>query len=169
MPRPQPEEAAPYYSKYIDLVSGDYIVTELTKQLTATSAFLKAIPEEKSLHSYAPNKWTIREVVSHLNDCERVFAFRAFWFARGFSEVLPGFDQDVCAENAAANNVGWTEHINEFRQLRFATVSLFSNLPDDAWELGGTANESPMTVRALAYIIAGHVSHHVSVIKERYL
>jgi hypothetical protein len=169
MPRPQPEEAAPYYSKYIDLVSSDDIVTELSTQLTATNDFLKKIPEEKSLHSYAPDKWTIREVVSHVTDCERVFAFRAFWFARGFSEALPGFDQDVCAKNATANNVGWTDHGNEFRQVRLATLSLFRNLPDEAWDLGGTANDSPVTVRALAYIMAGHVSHHVGVIKERYL
>ena len=167
--RPLSDEAAPYYSKYIDLVDGDDIIAELEAQLTATRNFLKTISEERSLYRYASDKWTIREVLSHINDCERVFAFRAFWFARGFSEALPSFDQDVCVKNAVANSVRWADHLKEFGQLRLTTLSLFSNLPAESWDNGGIASDNRFTVRALAYILAGHVSHHLAVIKERYL
>jgi DinB superfamily len=167
--RPQPNEAASYYSKYIDLVAGDDILAALKRQAQETAAFLATISEEKSLHRYGPDKWTIREVLNHVNDCERIFLFRAFWFGRGFTEPLPGFDQDVCVRAAEANDVSWADHVAEFHAIRLTSVSLFDNLPDQAWSRTGTANDTPFTVRALAYIIAGHVSHHASVIKERYL
>ena len=105
--RPQPTEAAPYYSKYIDLVSTDDVVAELETQLDDTLDFLSGISEEKSLHRYAPQKWSIREVLSHMNDCERVFVFRAFWFARGFSDPLPSFDQNVAVPLAGADGRSW--------------------------------------------------------------
>jgi hypothetical protein len=167
--RPQPNEAAPYYSRYIDLVASGDIVSALETQLDETRVFLGTISEDKSLHSYAPEKWTIREVLNHINDCERVFAFRAFWFARGFSDPLPGFEQDVGVKHAVANNVSWTNHAAEFQEVRRTTISLFRNLPDEAWGREGMASGNPFTVRALAYILAGHVSHHVNVIKQRYL
>jgi hypothetical protein len=167
--RPQPKEAAPYYSMYIDRVPGDDIVAALESQLDETLAFLSTISEEKSLHRYAPEKWTIRGVLSHMNDGERVFAFRAFWFARGFPDPLPGFDQEVSAKAAAANDVAWADHSEEFHGLRLTTLSLFHHLPAEAWSREGIASGNPFTVRALAYIMAGHVSHHVAVIKEHYL
>jgi hypothetical protein len=167
--RPQPNEAASYYSKYIDLVAGDDILAALKKQAEETATFLATIPEEKSQHRYDPDKWTIREVLNHVNDGERIFLFRAFWFARGLPEPLPGFDQDVCVQAAQANDVSWADHVAEFHALRLTSLSLFGNLPDQAWSRTGTANDTPFTVRALAYIMAGHVGHHVSVIKERYL
>jgi hypothetical protein len=108
-------------------------------------------------------------VLNHVNDCERIFLFRAFWFGRGFTEPLPGFDQDVCVQAAQANDVAWADHVAEFQAIRLTSVSLFGNLPEPAWARSGTANETPFTVRALAYIIAGHVTHHLSVIKERYV
>jgi len=167
--RPQPTEAAPYYSKYIDLVSTDDVVAELETQLDDTLDFLSGISEEKSLHRYAPEKWSIREVLSHMNDCERVFVFRAFWFARGFSDPLPSFDQEVCVAAAKANQVSWASHVEEFRALRLASLSFFRNLPAEAWERKGIASDNSFTVRALAYILAGHVTHHTAVIRDRYL
>jgi len=167
--RPQPNEAASYYSKYIDLVAGDDIVTALKKQAEDTASFLGTISEEKSLHRYGPDKWTIRELLNHVNDCERIFLFRAFWFARGFTEPLPGFDQDACVQAAQADDVSWTDHVAEFNALRLTSLSLFGNLPEQGWSRTGTANDSVFTVRALAYIMAGHVRHHIGVLKERYL
>jgi DinB superfamily len=169
MSRPQPNEAAPYYSNYINLVSDENIITALETQLTATHSFLKQISEEQSLHSYAPEKWTIRQVLGHLNDTERVFLYRALWFARGSPESLPSFDQNVAVNGSSANDVSWADHVDEFRNIRLATLSFFKNLPDSAWSRSGIASDNPFTVRALAYIIAGHAVHHLGVIKERYL
>jgi hypothetical protein len=169
MTRPQPNEAAPYYSNYINLISDDDVIGALERQLTDTHSFLKQISEEKSLHSYAPDKWTIRQVLGHLNDTERVFLYRALWFARGFPESLPSFDQNVAVDGGSANDVSWADHVEEFRNIRLATLSFFKNLPEGSWSRTGIASDNPFTVRALAYIIAGHAAHHLAVIKERYL
>ena len=169
MTRPQPTEAAPEYFRYIDLVTGDEIVPALEQQLAETLQFLSGISEEQSLQSYAPGKWTIREVLSHISDGERLFSGRAFWFARGFTDPLPSFDQDVAVQFAQANNTAWAELVDEFRHVRLATISLFRSLPDEAWSRSGVANNNPVTVRAIAYAIAGHVTHHVGVLRSKYL
>jgi len=169
MTRPQADEAAPYYSRYIDLIRSDDIVTTLTKQLNEASQFLSTISEEKSLHQYADGKWTIRQVLSHINDGERVFLHRAFWFGRGFTDALPSFDQDISVVVAQANNVSWKDHLEEFRNVRQATLSFFKNLPEEGWSRSGVASDNSVTVRAIAYIIAGHLEHHRKVIQERYL
>lgn len=163
---PQRNEAAPYYFTYIDQVSNDNIVVELETQLDQTLGFLRGISEEKSLNRYAPDKWSIRQVLSHINDTERVLVFRALWFARGFDSPLPSFDQNVCA---GADDFPWPSHLDEFRVVRLATLAFFRNLPADAWMRSGIASENPFTVRALAYIAAGHVTHHMSIIQQRYL
>jgi len=162
-------EAAPYYSRYIDLVPSDDIVSVLATQLEETLEFLSGISDEQSLKRYAPEKWTIRQLLSHVNDAERVFVFRAFWFARGFQDPLPSYDQESCVEAAQANEVSWTNHIEEFRRIRLGTLSFFKNLPPEAWPRAGIASDNPFTVRALAYIVAGHVTHHTTVIQEKYL
>lgn len=169
MTRPQSTEAAEYYSKYIDLVTTDDIVPALEQQLGETLQFLSGISEEQSLKSYAPGKWTIRELLNHVNDGERVFAGRAFWFARGFTDPLPSFEQDVAVQAAHANNTSWPELLEEFKHLRLSTISLFRSLPEEAWDRSGVASDNPVTVRACAYIIAGHVTHHVGVLREKYL
>jgi uncharacterized damage-inducible protein DinB len=167
--RPAALEAAPYYSRYMDLVSSDNIISVLETQLQETLEFLSSISEEKSLHRCAPGKWSIRQLLNHVNDTERIFLFRALWFARGFQVSLPGYDQDVCVEASGADDVSWKSHTDEFRSVRLATSALFHNLPQEAWLHNGRANDSSFTVRALAYIIAGHVQHHTTILKERYL
>jgi hypothetical protein len=167
--RPQPNEAASYYSTYIDRVSSDDIVAVLATQLDEASAFLSEISEEKSLHRYAPDKWSMRELLGHVNDTERVFMFRAMWFARGFQDPLPSFDQEVGFKGADSDRVSWASHLDEFNAIRLATLAFFRNLPADAWLRSGVASDSPVTVRALAYIVAGHVSHHLAILRERYL
>ena len=169
MRRPEPNEAASYYAGYINLVQNDNIIEALEQQLSDTEPFLKSISEEKSVSRYAPEKWTIRQVLNHVNDGERIFLYRLLWFARGFTDALPSFDQDVCTVSAGANDVAWKDQVEEFRNIRLGTLSLLKNLPSDAWDRTGVASDNPFTVRALAYIIGGHVTHHVNVLKERYL
>jgi len=169
MGRPERSEAAPYYFRYINQISSDNIAAVLEIQFEETLVFLPSISEEKSLHRYAPEKWTIRQVLNHINDSERVFLFRAFWFARGFESPLPSYDEKVSADAAAANECSWARHIEEFRAVRLATLAFFRNLPTEAWTRSGIASGSSFTIRALAYILAGHVAHHTAVLRERYL
>jgi len=169
MTRPQRTEAADHYFEYIDLITSDEIVPVLQSQMVETLEFLGAISEEQSLHSYAPGKWTIRDVLNHLIDGERVFLGRAFWFARGFDDPLPSFDQERAAQGAHANDISWARLVEEFKNVRLSTLSFFGNMPEEAWSRSGVASDNPITVRALAYGIAGHVAHHTNVLKEKYL
>lgn len=166
---PERGEAAEYYFTYINQVPAGDIRATLESQRTETIAFLESVSEEQSRHAYEPGKWTIRQVLSHINDTERLFVFRAFWFARGFDTPLPGFDQNVAVAAAGADHRSWRSHIDEFRNVRGATLSCFGNLPAEAWSRRGIASDNPFTVRALAFITAGHVAHHVKILRERYL
>ena len=167
--RPERTESAAYFFTYIDQVPDGDICATLRAQLVEIPTFLESISEERSLHRYAPGKWSIREVVGHLNDTERLFVSRAFWFARGFDTPLPSFDQNVAIAAGNANAIAWKSHLEEFRAVRAATVSFFRNLPDEAWARRGIASDNPFTVRALAYLAAGHVAHHMAIVRERYL
>ena len=169
MTRPQTIEAASYYFKYIDLITSDEIVPAMKDQFGQTVRFLECISEQQSQNSYAPGKWTIREVLNHVNDGERLFLSRAFWFARGFQDALPSFVQDIAVKFAKANETSWVSLLEEFKTVRAATISFFDNLPEEAWSRSGIASDNPVTVRAIAYIIAGHVAHHVNVLNEKYL
>jgi hypothetical protein len=166
---PERNEAAPFYSGYIDRVPSGDIVRYLETQLEDTLGFLAGISDEKSLHRYAPAKWTIRQVLSHVNDFERVFLFRALWFARGFDSALPGFEEKIAADAAGADASPWATHVGEFRAVRLATLAFFGHLPAEAWMRRGIASENSFTVRALAYCCAGHVAHHRATLQERYL
>jgi len=166
---PQSAEAAPYYFTYINQVTGDDPLAALENQLEESQALFSAISEEKSLHRYAPEKWSIRQLLNHVTDTERALAFRALWFARGFETPLPSYDQNVAASGAEADRLPWATHVEEFRHVRLSTISLFRNMPSQAWTRSGIASDNRFTVRALAYIIPGHFAHHVSVLRERYL
>jgi hypothetical protein len=137
--------------------------------LPETVTLFENITEERSLHRYDAGKWSMREVLSHINDCERLFVFRAFWFARGFDSPLPSFDQNEAIRRAGADGRPWSSHVDEFRAVRAATLSFFRTLPAEAWSRRGIASDNPFSVRALAYIAAGHVFHHVRILRERYL
>jgi DinB family protein len=167
--RPEPNESVSYYHAYINRIASDDIVSVLETQLEETLAFLSGVSEDKSLDRYAPDKWSMRQLISHVNDTERVFLFRALWFARGFPDPLPSYDQNVAVEAADADNVSWEAHANEFRSIRLATLAFYRNLPNEAWLRSGIASDNPFTVRALAYITAGHVAHHTAILRERYL
>jgi hypothetical protein len=165
-------EAAEYYFKYIDrvvLAPGQTITDVIAAQLDETAAFFGGITDTQSSHRYAPDKWSLRQVLSHINDTERVFAYRALWFARGFPAELPGFDQDVAIATAGADARSWASHVEEFRSIRAASVTLYRNLQPEAWTRRGVASGYPFSVRALAFITAGHVAHHMAIVRERYL
>jgi hypothetical protein len=166
---PGRDEAAPYYFNYIDRISSVDVVGVLASQLDEVNEVFRTISEEKSLHRYAPEKWSIRQVVNHVSDTERVFVFRALWFGRGFDSPLPSFDEKISAGGARADEFPWASHVEELRTTRSATVAFFRNLPAEAWMRSGIASGNPFTVRAIAYILAGHLSHHLAVLQERYL
>src|SRR5581483_3310137 len=166
--RPETSEAAPYYFNYINQVTGEDPVRMMEAQLEESPTFFRTISEEKSLHRYAADKWSIRQVLNHITDTERAFAFRALWFARGFDAPLPSYDQNIAAAGADADKVTWAAHIEEFERVRRATISLFKNMPAGAWRKSGLASDNRFTVRAVAFIIAGHVNHHSRIVRERY-
>jgi hypothetical protein len=166
---PDRTEAATYYFTYIDKVPAGDIRDVIEAQGPETLAVLRGITDERSQYRYAPDKWSIREMVHHVNDAERVFAFRALWFSRGFETELPSFDQDVAVATAGADRRSWQSIVDEFAAIRAASATLFRTLPDEAWTRHGVASGNPVTVRALAFIVAGHVAHHLQVLKERYV
>lgn len=167
--KPQSVEAAPYYFTYINQVETEDVLGALEGQLEESLALFATVSEEKSLYRYAPDKWSIRELLNHINDAERVFAFRAMWFARGHEAALPSFDQNVAASAGKPEQIRWAAHVEEFRRVRLSSVSLFSNLVPEAWMRSGVASDKVFTVRALAFIIVGHLTHHVRILRDRYL
>jgi hypothetical protein len=170
MTAPDRTEAAEYYFTYIDQVATTTdICRTLEEQGEEVLAALRDISDKQSLHRYAPDKWSIREVVNHLSDTERLFAFRALWFARGFDSPLPSFEQDIAVREARADERPWSNLLDDFEAVRGATVTFFSNLPAEAWTRRGIASGNPFSVRALAYIAAGHTAHHMRLLREQYL
>jgi hypothetical protein len=166
---PDHTEAVEYYFTYINHIADPDVCRVLEKQLAEALPLFEGISEDASRHRYASDKWTIRQVLSHINDTERLFTFRALWFARALPEPLPSFDQDVAIAQAGADDRPWATHVEEFRGVRAATLALFKHLPQDAWVRRGIASGNPFSVRALAFITAGHLAHHVKILRERYL
>lgn len=169
MKRPSPNEYAPYYGKYIELVPDGPILDLLRSQMAETLNLLRSIPEAKGSHAYAPGKWMIKEVVGHVTDAERVFSYRALRFARGDETALPGFDENTYAPNGKFGSRSLQNLTDELEIVRRSTVALFEGLPKDASSRMGTASGNPVSVQALAYIIAGHEHHHAKILRERYL
>lgn len=168
--QPQPGEYAPYASMYIDLLPDDGLVLQhLAANLAATKALLRDLPEEKLIRRYAANKWTIKEILLPLSDDERIHAYRALRFARNDQTELPGFEQDDYARHSGANARSLADLLREFTTVRRATLSLFAGLEPRAFTRCGVANGTRMSVRAIAYHIAGHELHHCHLIKTRYL
>jgi hypothetical protein len=167
--RPAASEHLPYYSRYVEKVSGDDIMSALKNQLRETIAFLNCITNEESVSRYEPNKWSVREVLGHVIDTERIFAYRALRIARGDATPLAGFEQDDYIKGGNFDKVRWSALIEEFELVRRANILMFSGFTDEAWMRSGTANNAPITARAIAWIIAGHELHHRQVIEEKYL
>ncbi|HEY0265008.1 MAG TPA: DinB family protein [Granulicella sp.] len=166
--RPAEDEASSYFFRYIDLIEGSDILTLLSTQLDEALALFATVSEERSLYRYAPDKWSIRQVVGHISDTERIFTFRALWFARNLSGKLLSFDQDVAVAHAHAEDIPYYELLTEMRRVREATLSLFQHLPADAWTRSGISNDHPLTPRAIAYMCAGHMEHHMRLHRALY-
>ena len=166
--RPDASEHAPYYSRYVDLVPAGDILTTLATQIDGTLAELRRVSEADSLKRYAPGKWSIREVMGHMIDTERVFAYRALRFARGDRKNLLSFEQDEYVATAQFDRRPWAGLLEEFEAVRRSNLLMFRALDDEAWARQGVANGNPMSVRAAAYIIAGHELHHLRVLREHY-
>jgi hypothetical protein len=167
--RPDRTEAGESYFTYVDQVQAGDVRDLLDAQARDVRDLLRGISDQQSLHRYAPGKWSVREVVSHVSDTERLFVFRALWFARGFDSPLPSFDETVAASAARADERSWRSVAEEFETVRAATTTFFCSLPPDAWSRRGIASDNPFTVRALAYITVGHVTHHMRILRDRYL
>jgi hypothetical protein len=167
--RPQANEYAPYYEKYVRLVQSDDIVRTLRVQGEQTQALLRGVSPEDSLRRYADGKWSLRELVGHVADTERVFAYRALRFARGDQAPLAGFEQEPWVAAQHSDRRAWPELLADLDAVRRATVSLFGSFDADAWQRCGIASNNEVSVRALAWIIAGHELHHVGIARERYL
>jgi uncharacterized damage-inducible protein DinB len=167
MNRPQPDEYAPFYAKYINLV-GDGPILEILEQSKETSfEYFRSLPPEKADYAYSEGKWTIKEVVGHMIDAERTFAYRALCFSRE-ETALPGFDQDVYMLKATFNTRTLGDLADEFKKVRESNMYLFRSLSQLQETQKGIASGNPVSVRALIYIIAGHELHHLSILKERY-
>jgi hypothetical protein len=167
VPRPDAEEYAPFYNRYVELVPVGDIATLLADQSRATTALLTR-NADRSDYSYAEGKWTVKQVVGHLADSERVFAYRALRFARGDATDLPGFDENAFVDGGDFNRRGMADMIEELASVRAATLTLIGGFSQEAYLRRGTANGAEISVRALLYITAGHERHHLELLRTRY-
>jgi uncharacterized damage-inducible protein DinB len=169
MTRPEPSEYASYFARYIDLVPGDDLLVTLPAQSESTLAFWQGLSEEDSFYRPSPERWSIKQVLNHLNDTERIFTYRALRIARGDTSPLPGFEQDDYARVAYADRLEWEDLVEEYAAVRQATLTLFhSFLPEDYTRMG-TASDNPLSARAAAYIVSGHELHHLNILGQDYL
>lgn len=166
--RPEPDEYVPYYASYIRRVPEGNLPQILERQHTETRALLSSLDDTRALHRYAFGKWSIKEVLGHIADGERVFAYRALWFARGDETPLPGFEENAWVPAGGFDARSLASLVHELGAVRHASVALLSSLDEAAWSARGTANGHPVSVRALAAIMAGHELHHVALLRERY-
>jgi len=169
MNRPNETEYAPYFQSYVNQVSETDILHVMRAQVDDLDVLLERVAPEKETYRYAEDKWSIREIVGHLIDGERVFGYRAFSIARGEQQSLPGFDQDEYMLTAPYNNIELEDLLSELRLVRLGNIAMFRTLDEESWNRVGTANENQVSVRAIAFIMAGHLRHHMNVLRERYL
>jgi DinB superfamily len=167
MQLPTPAEYAPYYSKYMVLVPDGDIVTAMDAQLREVVDYFRPVTDAQASVLHPPYTWTIKEVVGHLTDCERVFGYRGLRFARGDRTPLPGFEENDYAREGQFNRLALADLVREFEGVRRSHVSMFRNLPDAAWARVGEANGNPVSVKAIAYILVGHVRHHMAIVRKR--
>ena len=168
MYQPMSNEYAPFYEGYIKL-AGSNVMRKLKNQLNDIDDFLVEIPENKHNYAYAEGKWTVKQVIAHLIDTERVMAYRAMRFSRNDFTELPGFDQDAYIANIDIENRAYNDLVDELLIMRQANLYFFKSLKEEDYKKKGVANGNPLSVGALLYIMAGHVEHHFNILKERYL
>lgn len=167
--RPQKEDYIPYFDYYINLIPEGDVVSALKNNHQSILQFLKSIPPEKFDYAYAEGKWTIKQLINHILDTERILSYRALRFGRGDSQLLPGFDEDAYVANVFLKNTNLELQLEEFDVIRKSTIYLFQQFSDNQLLLKGQMASGVVNVLALGYMICGHTQHHVNIIKERYL
>jgi len=167
--RPKAGEFATYYGRYIDLATEDDVVAALDAQSHETATLLGGISEQQAAHRYEPDKWSVKQLVGHVTDAERIFAYRALCIARGDTTQLPGFEQDPYVATAGSDDRSIADLAEEFATVRKSNVMMLRGLPEEAWSRVGTASDNQISVRALAFILLGHERHHLRILRERYL
>jgi uncharacterized damage-inducible protein DinB len=167
--KPQPQDYSPFYATYINQLPDGDIADILAMQMETTYELLNAIPAQKEAYAYADGKWTIKQVVGHMIDTERIMVYRALRFARNDAQELRGFDQDEYVAESRANERGLADLALEFNLMRQANLYFFNALNDTELQRSGAANGAVVTVNALLHIVAGHELHHIKILKERYL
>jgi len=168
MSRPLENEYAAAFQGYVSHVNEDDIMPALRSQIDELDVLLDRVDPERETYRYAEGKWSIREIVGHLIDGERVFGYRALCIARGETQNLPGFDQDQYMLTAPFDRIDLEDLLSEFRLVRLSNIAMLRTLDEAAWTQMGTANGNPISVRALVYIMVGHLRHHMGVLRERY-
>ncbi|WP_138753861.1 DinB family protein [Paenibacillus sinopodophylli] len=167
--RPSTEEYNAYYETYIGLVGEENVIDLLAAQLASTTELLSDIPEKQADYRYAEGKWTLKQVIGHISDTERVMSYRLLRAARGDRTALAGFDQDTFVDAASFQSWSLSQVIEDYIAVRKSTLTLLRGLSDEAWGRLGVANGGDVSARALAYIIAGHELHHLNIVREKYL
>lgn len=167
--RPQPDEHAPYFSKYLALVPDGDIIATLDRQMSETVSLITSLSEEQGQYRYAPEKWSVKEVIGHITDTERVFGYRTLCFARGETNELPGFDENVFAAHARFEQYTQQELAHDYQAVRSASLSLLAGLDETAWLRPGIASKNQVSVRSLIWLMAGHQQHHLDILQTRYL
>ena len=169
MNRPEMNEFDPYYNTYISLVEGDSVYEMLETQPDELKGIFREIPDDRGSFAYAEGKWTIKELLSHMIDGERIFAYRILRISRGDETPIEGFEQDGYIENSNANNRYFADLLEEFDLQRRSNINMLRNLSDEAARRMGTASDKTISARALVYIMAGHIQHHINILRDRYL
>ncbi len=169
MPKPNPSTYFPYFKRYVDLVPEEDLKTALNNQLPVISSLLNSITEEKSMYAYDTGKWTLKELLQHMIDTERIFNYRALAISRKEEASLPGFDENGYAANSNANSRNWKDLTDEFLAVRKTTEYLYDSFNQEALDASGIASNNPVTVNSLGFTTIGHFYHHKKVMEERYL
>ncbi len=169
MSKPKSSELPAYYGPYVEKVEEDNLVDALNSSLLKFNKVVDSITEEKSKHRYAEGKWSIKEVVQHITDTERIFNYRALCISRGEMQALPGYDENEYARNSNCDNKQWSQILNEFRSLRMSSIELYKSFDKASLARLGNANGLVISVNAIGYINVGHCIHHLDVIEKRYL
>jgi hypothetical protein len=166
--RPSATEYASFYAGYVELVPEEDVLPVLEGQIAVLRRLAETLPADRSGHRYASGKWSVREVIGHMTDVERIFAYRALRIGRGDQTPLPGFDENAYMEKSGFDRRTLEDLVEELIHVRQATLALLRHLDNDAWARVGSANNAPVSVRGLAYVTAGHFRHHLTVLRDRY-
>ena len=169
MPKPSTTTYPEYFKRYVDQVPDEDLSAGFQNQLPIIKEFLATVSEEKSMHAYEPGKWTIKELLQHMTDTERIFNYRALAIGRKETASLPGFDENLYADNSNANSRAWQNLVDEFLCVRNSTEFLYKSFTDEALAASGIASNKPVTVISLGFITLGHFYHHKKIMEERYL